>query len=190
MREVKLLAEFDPVLMELIRDEKQKIKYLSPLIQNEIIDILSTAVRNQICKEVRQVKYYSIIIDSTTDISKFEQVSLILRYCCFDEKNAVEIKESFMGFYELNDRSASGYQDFILESLCKLGLEFELCRGQGYDGASVMSGTRHGLQAKLQDLNRNAPYVHCAAHKLNLVLADGVKFNPTMSDFFLTVQAI
>lgn len=85
LREIKLLADFDPILKELIHNDKQKVKYLSPLVQNEIIQILSAAVRKQICNEVQKVKYYSIIMDSTTDISKIEQVSIILRYCLFDD---------------------------------------------------------------------------------------------------------
>jgi len=34
MRSVKLLAEFDPVMNELLNDEKKKIKYLSWKVQN------------------------------------------------------------------------------------------------------------------------------------------------------------
>lgn len=191
LREIKLLADFDPILRELIHNDKQKVKYLSPLVQNEIIQILSAAVRKQICNEVQKVKYYSIIMDSTTDISKIEQVSIILRYCLFDDiEKKVMIKESFLGFFELSDRSANGYEELIMKVLTDLKLDFSLCRGQGYDGASVMSGAHKGLQAKLKCMNEKATYVHCAAHKLNLVLTDAVRSKAIMANFFDTIQSI
>ncbi len=51
----------------------------------------------------------------------------------------------------------------------KYGLEFENCRGQGYDGASNMSA-RHGVQGILNRENNKALYVHCNSHILNLCI--------------------
>lgn len=67
LRTVKLLAEFDPVLNNVINDEKQNIKYLSPLIQNEIIDILSSDLRRIICDDIRSSCFFSVILDSTQE---------------------------------------------------------------------------------------------------------------------------
>ena len=66
----------------------------------------------------------------------------------------------------------------ISEKLIKLLKPFELdrlkCVGQGYDGASVMSGQsgiHGGVQARMKGAGyRNATYVHCASHRLHLVL--------------------
>ncbi|ODM87322.1 Zinc finger MYM-type protein 1 [Orchesella cincta] len=136
------------------------------------------------------MRYFSIIMDSTTDITKKEQVSVILRYCTFDETGPTLVtNESFIGFFEIVDRSAKGYEALILDVLKGLNLSFAMCRGQGYDGASVMSGAHKGLQANLLKLNQHALYVHCAAHKLNLVITDGVKSRTSMSDFFDTIQS-
>lgn len=43
---------------------------------------------------------------------------------------------------------------------------------QSYDGASVMSGSRGGVQKKLKYYYPYAAYIHCMAHKLNLVTLD------------------
>ena len=43
--------------------------------------------------------------------------------------------------------------------------------GQGYDGASAMSGEFNGVQKKVRDMCESpAVYVHCVAHVLNLTL--------------------
>ena len=41
---------------------------------------------------------------------------------------------------------------------------------QTYDGAAVMSGELNGVQAKVKDSAPDAIFIHCLAHKLNLVL--------------------
>ncbi len=51
----------------------------------------------------------------------------------------------------------------------KYGLEFENCRGQGYNGASNMSA-RHGVQGILNKENNKELYVHCNSHILNLCI--------------------
>jgi hypothetical protein len=43
---------------------------------------------------------------------------------------------------------------------------------QSYDGASVMSGHLNGVQAKVQKQYPAAIYIHCMAHRLNLVVLD------------------
>ena len=45
-------------------------------------------------------------------------------------------------------------------------------RGQCYDGASVMSGHKSGVAARIKDLNKKALYTHCYGHALNLCVKD------------------
>ena len=45
---------------------------------------------------------------------------------------------------------------------------------QTYDGASVMSGHLNGVQALIRQEYPFAYFVHCAAHRLNLVLCQAV----------------
>ena len=42
--------------------------------------------------------------------------------------------------------------------------------GQGYDGASSMSGKEKGVQAIVKESCPLVVYVHCSGHGLNLVL--------------------
>ncbi|XP_025207826.1 52 kDa repressor of the inhibitor of the protein kinase-like [Melanaphis sacchari] len=170
IRTVRLLAEFDPVLNSLLLTEQSQVKYLSWKIQNELIEILATNLQQLICEEIRSAQCFSIIIDSTQDITKIDQVSFIFRYTIVDYKESkLEIKESFLGFYPLDKHDAEGHVNLIKSVLSTHNLDISKCRGQGYDGASVMSGCFSGVQKRISDIIPNASFVHCAAHNLNLV---------------------
>jgi hypothetical protein len=46
------------------------------------------------------------------------------------------------------------------------------CRGQGYDGASNMSGVYGGVSSLILNEHPKATYVHCVAHCLDLAIHD------------------
>ncbi|XP_022172342.1 zinc finger MYM-type protein 1-like, partial [Myzus persicae] len=61
------------------------------------------------------------------------------------------------------------------QDICKVdqfGIDINKCCGQGFDGASVMSGIHNGVKKRILDIVPNATYIHCNAHNLNLVLSD------------------
>jgi len=191
LRTVKLLAEFDPVLQTLLNDKEYHIKYLSPTIQNELIGILGSNLQTLICDEIKKCSCFSIIIDSTQDITKIEQVSIIIRYVLIDYENYnVNINESFLGFFEIHHHGAKDYKNLILNLLDNFGLDINKCKGQGYDGASVMSGSYSGLQKRINDIVPNAVYVHCCAHNLNLIICDAAKSSGNAMRFFETIQSV
>ena len=191
---IELLGRYDPILQRLISSES-KTKYLSPQIQNEIISIMAQKVQNEIVKEVHDAEFYSVIMDTTQDISKVDQLSQVLRYVTIskDENDTpleVKIHESFMGFHAVHDQSASGLEKDIVGLLEKKGISVNKCRGQGYDGAATMSGAYSGLQKRISDRERNAIYIHCASHNLNLVLNDACQNVTKVKDFYDSVQKL
>ena len=75
--------------------------------------------------------------------------------------------------------TAEGLAELVSKWLVEHGLDLCEIRGQGYNGASVMSGKIGGVQKRLQDIistacgvTVRAPFVHCASHNLNLVIND------------------
>lgn len=191
MRSVRLLADYDPILNELLKDEHNKIKYFSWKIQNELIDLLATNIRSLICEEIRHSQCFSIIMDSTQDITKLDQVSIVIRYVVINHNElSISIKESFLGFFVIEKHGAQDYEELITNILLKLNIDINKCRGQGYDGASVMSGVYTGVQKRIKDKVPTASYVHCCAHNLNLVISDAAKSSQKVVSFFETVQAV
>uniref|UniRef100_A0A3B3RTZ4 HAT C-terminal dimerisation domain-containing protein n=1 Tax=Paramormyrops kingsleyae TaxID=1676925 RepID=A0A3B3RTZ4_9TELE len=181
---IELLACYDPVLKELISRPQGTIKYLSPTIQNELIHILSLRVQQNITADINEGPFFSIIMDTTQDLSKHDQLSQVYRYVtivrnAMDKAVDIKVMESFLGFMET--MNTSHYAN---------SLDISKCRGQGYDGAANMSGIYLGVQARIWEKEPLATYVHCAAHNLNLVLNDAVKNISEMERFYETIEHI
>ena len=106
--------------------------------------------------------------------------------------NQLEIKiiESFLEFLWAHDQSAKGLSNHLIQILQNFGISLNNCRGQGYDGASVMSGIYGAVQKRINDEQSNAVYVHCAAHNLNLVINDAVGSVPEAVKFFTVLQEV
>ena len=68
--------------------------YLSPAIQNELIELFGKKVKDLILEEIKTAKYFSILLDSTPDVSHIDQMAFIVRYVKIDSNNEVQIKES------------------------------------------------------------------------------------------------
>lgn len=62
-------AKGDEFLRSILENEIKHIKYLSHVIQNQIIDICNNIILKQIVSKVNESKCFSILADETTDIS-------------------------------------------------------------------------------------------------------------------------
>ncbi|KAK7576396.1 hypothetical protein V9T40_012682 [Parthenolecanium corni] len=138
-----------------------RVTFMSNRMQNSILKILPEEIRSNILKEVKDAQYFSIIIDTTTDISKQEQFSVVIRYARVDyEKNEVEIVESLIALEICTDATSNGM--FILfKGLCKKhGIDWRKnLVGQTYDGANSMRGQYGGLRTLVQNENPRAIYI-------------------------------
>jgi len=129
---------------------------------------MGNAVRQHIIVEIRQAKYFSMMFDTTPDLAHREQMSEVIRYVHIHE-TSVKIKESFIDFFEIHEKTPEELAAEILSKLDADGLRVEDCRGQTYDSAAVMSGRRTGVQTRIRGKNPRALYVPCDSHSLNLV---------------------
>ncbi|CAH2002434.1 unnamed protein product [Acanthoscelides obtectus] len=93
-------------------------------------------------------------------------------------------------FIAVTDCSAAGLKTAFLNLTKEYGIDLTKCRGQGYDGANVMSGIYGGLQTLIKEHAPNADYVHCAAHALNLVLNDAARHVREISTFFDNLEKV
>lgn len=166
---IEYLSEFDNFLK--VHLEKfgnsgsGSVNYLSNTICDEFISLMANEVQKQLICEVKDALYFSLIVDSTPDISHIDQLTLILR---FVQKNG-DIKERFYGFIPIESHSAEYMEKIILERLRELSIDIKKCRGQSYDNAANMSGKYNGLQSRIKVHSKTAIYIPCANHSLNLV---------------------
>ena len=128
---------------------------------------------------VQKAGYYLILADETKDASKQEQLSIVI---CYVECNSVV--ERFLTFVLATDLDAQHLSKYILDTLALYNLDVNKLVSQGYDGASVMSGSCSGVQQHIREIAPHAIYIHCRAHCLNLVLVDSVQSNSHAFEFF------
>lgn len=95
----------------------------------------------------------------------------------------MDIKEDFLAFVPVSDLSGSGLAEKLKTELVRLGLDLHSMRGQGYDGAAVMSGSFRGVQALIRGVYPLAVYTHCSSHSLNLCLNDASKVSDIRNAF-------
>ena len=114
----------------------------TPKIQKEILNIWANKVKNKIREEVGDNKF-CLLVDEASDSSHKEQMGIVLRFV--DCKGFV--RERFFGIVNVADTKAQTLKDEVCKVLGKYNLLVKNLRGQGYDGASNMSGSWNGLQA-------------------------------------------
>ena len=148
-------------------------------MQNELLSLMAQLVLSKITEEVRKACHYTLIVDETKDVSKREQISLVLHYV--HEGN---IYERFISYSHAQKLNASAITDYILNALTDLKLNISDCISQCYDDASVMSGCCSGVKTRILEKNPKA------IHQLNLVLVDTCKQLSAAFDFFALLESL
>ena len=112
---------------------------MSSTICYEFITIISKDLQLTIVNKIKEAKFYSLIVDSTPDISNVDQLTVIFRYI-----HPTGIKEIFLEFLPIFSHTGVNSEK-KLEFLNKFDLDITNCRGQSYDNAFNMSDKFKGL---------------------------------------------
>ncbi|RHN66617.1 putative transcription factor and/or regulators TTF-type(Zn) family [Medicago truncatula] len=131
-------------------------------------------------------KQFSVLIDESRDISVKEQMAVMLRF--LNDKG--EVVERYFALYHVKDTTSEALKNALYDILDRYTLSISRIRGQGYDGASNMRGEFNGLQRKILDENPYAFYVHCYAHRLQLVIVSVASSCSSINDFFEYISFI
>ena len=146
------------------------LHYTSPKALGDIQRQLALTVTRQVVAEVITAKYFGLILDETTDVTRREQMAVCLRYVTEN----LEARETCIGLYEASSTTAEALFEMVRDALARTQLKIENVRGQCYDGAANMAGAISGLQARVKAEEPRAVYIHCTAHRLNLVIRDAL----------------
>lgn len=180
----------DKSLEKHVINSAKNATYLSPDIQNEILQTCSDIIAEQIVNRVNKAECFSILGDETMDVSGTEQLSLCVRYVdVLEDSGTPVLREDFIGFVPIHDLTAENVTKVILQRCEELHLDMSKLVGQGYDGAATMCGHVSGVQTRIKEKYPNARYVHCASHRLNLALSNAMSI-PTIRNCFGVVSQV
>ena len=91
---------------------------------------MAHATLRELCSEIKNGKFYSIMMDETTDISCKEKISFCIRTVNAD----FSVNEHFMGFYQTDDTRSATLFKCLTDMAIRLSLSITDCHGQCYDG--------------------------------------------------------
>ena len=184
---LSVIGKFDKTVQKKSDNNPSNAKYVHHDVQNEIINVMAEMIRKQLRDEVKDAEHFAILVDESKDISKKEQISVIVRYLNTESERVVE---EFLHFTPADGLDANSLFASIKQTLSRCGIDLNCCVGQCYDGASVMSGCNNGVQELFRREVPQAVYIHCHAHRLNLVLVDCVHNVDAAAEFFETLQTL
>ncbi|XP_022889133.1 zinc finger MYM-type protein 1-like [Olea europaea var. sylvestris] len=151
----------------------------SPSIHKDLVNCCAIETTRSMINEMGDF-LFSILVDESHDNSIKEQMIVVLR---FVDKSR-QVKERLLDICHIADTCAQSLKDAIDAIFSTHGLSISSLRGQGYDGASNMSGEFNGLKALILRENPCAMYIHCFAHQLQLAVVSVAHRNVMLSDLF------
>lgn len=168
---LKIKSEDDEVLKRHLEHPKNKnVTYISPQIQNELIEVMGNGVARDLVEEIIEAGQYTIMADEVTSHNK-EYMPLCVR---FVDKEC-NIREEFLEFVLVERITGKYLATTIIDVLNRHQIPLNLMRGQCYDGAANMSSDRCGVQKFIMEEAPMAPYTRCNSHALNLVIVHACK---------------
>ena len=181
---LKTRSEDVPELNDWVRNGQ----YLSLPIINELIVMMGNTLLRGILKDIKDNSgLFSLLADESRDISNKERLTCILRWVSLPD---LEINEDFIGMYLIKKPDAETIAASLKDILLRCNLMLDDYRWQAYDGASTMSGHLSGVGVRLQAENPVAYRIHCANHRLDLVLKACANESKLIGDVLSLVQEL
>ena len=144
----------------------------------------------KIISKVKKAKYFTLMLDSTPDVSRQDQIAEILRYVHINENKDVKIREAFLGFFQVSKKNSTSLVETVIEKLSHDGIYFNDCRGQAYNNAAVISGVRTGVQKRISEINPQAQFINFENHSLNLTCVLAAEVDLAVVTFFDIIDKI
>lgn len=129
-------------------------------------------IKKNVLERVKQSKFYSVIFDKTTDVSKISELVTIIRYV---HKN--EVYEDFIEFLDCHQDNYKNTErevepkitdeiigNLVLSILKKLNLPFENRIGVTTDRCSVVLSEKCGTVKTLKEKMKNPNKCTCFSH--------------------------
>lgn len=152
-----------------------------------VIKVIAQDVLSEITKRVNNSKFFSILIDETTDITVYQQMGIMIRY--FDNVLG-EVQTSFIKLEPVREANAECLFEAINKSFCGSNspiLNYGNLVGVGSDGTNVMMGRRNSVLSRLKEKQPPLIVYHCNCHLAALIANHACSVLPDYLDD-ITIQ--
>jgi len=187
---ILLLSRHSPIMKRWLNDKNMRpyhVTYLGSKSQNEFIELLAEQSRKNIIQEINNSELFSVMADTTPDISLKDQLAICIRYV---DQNGVT-NERLLDITESIDKTGYGTAKSIYDSLIKHEINTNNVVFQSYDCASNMSGKNKGVQRFFTDfVGHSVPYIPCQAHRMNTFLEHSCNASPIVGDLIDVLESI
>ena len=154
--------------------------------QIELLTIAAHQLIETLSNDVHTAGFFFCLMADEARSFIDEQLAVCIRYAV-----DLDIRERFVIFVDCSKcRDAEEITGQLLKALSAAGLYDVPTIARAYDGAGVMSGKHNGVQKKIRDLHPAAVYMHCMAHKLNLVIVASCMTTRQVVIFFDNLQSL
>ena len=126
---------------------------------NELIDFMGHEVLKKILADIKEAKYFAVILDATPDKAHRDQFSFVIRYSLEGK-----VYERFIAFLQISNHAGKSMAEEVFSFMQKHDIDIELCRGQSYDNASNMTVIYQGLQTQIR--KKSCLALFCVVHIL------------------------
>ncbi|XP_061095772.1 zinc finger MYM-type protein 1-like isoform X2 [Conger conger] len=151
----------------------------SHALRDELLDCMLAVLQEHIIGEIGSADFLSIQADEIMDASARCQLVVLVRFL----DKAHDVQERLFELIPLRSATSESVSSALLQRLALMlpGDQKGKLISQAYDGARGATG---GIQQKIQDVYENAHYVHCYAHRLDLIMQQGTSHLTRVRQFF------
>lgn len=182
---VSFLAEHDPDLHYHLTTNRV-FSGTPGNIQDQLIHAVAEVMSQEIKAEIKVAPFVAVMAEESPDVGDAAQMALVLRYV-----TASGIKERFVKFVAVpGGGRAEDLAALIVRFLEEYDCGLDKLVAQSYDGAAVTASGLNVVQAEVKRRAPAASFLHCSAHRLDLVLTQGVSKLKECKLFFANLKAI
>lgn len=176
---IRLQLETNPSFKQLHEKftRTRSMDYTSKTSVNDIIEVIAENIRLVIFSQIKDAGMFSALIDESKDAAKREELALAVRY------SAGNVVERFVYLRKLDQFDAHTIKECVNELINNIK--------PGADGASVMSGEiAGGAELLRSEYFHWLIYIHCTAHRVNLLVNDLIKESNVALDIMSTINSL
>lgn len=146
-----------------------------------INNVISVSIFEELVQELRDVKYY-LFIDESTDISSVKHLCLCVRF--FSQKTN-NLRTEFLCIIEVVSTTGANLFAAIEDYFNINNIDMKNCIGFSSDGASNVCGKHNSVLSRLKEKNENIVFIKCTCHSLALCCEYASKKLPSNLDFLI-----